>query len=72
MILVRQAAIAAMVLLCGGVAGSSHAIAAGEQNCPLADAAWRKDVAARVRDAGYAYVTVDLEGFRSGSMNEVL
>jgi uncharacterized protein len=25
-----------------------------------------------VKQAGYRYVTLDLEGFRSGSMNEVL
>ena len=34
------------------------------------DAARR--VAEHLRSLGYAYVTVDLEGFRSGSMNEVL
>jgi uncharacterized protein len=32
----------------------------------------RDEVAAAVRSAGYAYVALDLEGFRSGSMNEVL
>ena len=32
----------------------------------------REEVAAGVRAAGYSYVTIDLEGFRSGSMNEVL
>ena len=32
----------------------------------------RAEVVACVRQAGYAYVTLDLEGFRSGSMNEVL
>ena len=25
-----------------------------------------------MRDVGYAYVTLDLQGYRSGSMNEVL
>jgi uncharacterized protein len=32
----------------------------------------RNEVAAAVRAAGYAYVALDLEGFRSGSLNEVL
>ena len=32
----------------------------------------RDEVAAAVRSAGYAYVALDLEGFRSGSLNEVL
>ena len=45
MTFVRQAAIAAMVLLCGGVAGSSHAVAAGQdQTSCLADAASAGDL----------------------------
>jgi uncharacterized protein len=32
----------------------------------------RERVAAFMRDLGFAYVTLDLEGFRSGSMNSVL
>jgi len=32
----------------------------------------REEVAAAVRSAGYAYVALDLDGFRSGSLNEVL
>ncbi len=32
----------------------------------------RSEVIAAVRAAGYAYVALDLDGFRSGSMNEVL
>ena len=36
----------------------------------------RKDVieqlAARFRELGFKYVTLDLQGFRSGSMNEAL
>src|SRR5215216_976366 len=31
-----------------------------------------QDLAARFRELGFKYVTLDLEGFRSGSMNEVL
>ena len=36
----------------------------------LADAALRAAAARGVRDAGFRHVTVDLEGFRSGSLNE--
>ena len=32
----------------------------------------RDEVAAAVRAAGYRYVTLDLEGFRSGNLNEML
>jgi uncharacterized protein len=32
----------------------------------------RSEIVEAVRRAGYRYVTLDLEGFRSGSMNEVL
>jgi uncharacterized protein len=32
----------------------------------------RERIVDRLKELGYAYVTVDLEGFRSGSMNEVL
>ena len=32
----------------------------------------RDEIVAGVRAAGYQYVTIDLDGFRSGSMNEVL
>lgn len=35
-------------------------------------AALRDGIAAALKALGYTYVTVDLEGFRSGSMNEVL
>ena len=31
-----------------------------------------RQVVARMKEAGFIYVTIDLEGFRSGSMNEVL
>jgi uncharacterized protein len=34
--------------------------------------AHRHDVAAAVRAAGYTYVTLDLEGFRSGNLNQAL
>lgn len=32
----------------------------------------RECIVSRLKELGYTYVTVDLEGFRSGSMNEVL
>lgn len=38
------------------------------------DAAWtlRERIAAGVRQAGFAYAALDLDGYRTGSMNEVL
>lgn len=38
----------------------------------FADADLRTRIDARLRELGYKYVTLDLRGFRSGSMNEVL
>jgi len=38
----------------------------------LVDGEISKKVIARMKEAGFTYVTIDLEGFRSGSMNEVL
>jgi uncharacterized protein len=38
----------------------------------LVDESVRQQVVDRFREIGYSYVTVDLQGFRSGSMNEVL
>ncbi len=32
----------------------------------------RERITTRLRNLGYRYVTLDLAGFRSGSMNEVL
>jgi uncharacterized protein len=32
----------------------------------------RQRIVDRLRELGYVYVTIDLEGFRSGSMNETL
>jgi uncharacterized protein len=32
----------------------------------------REQIVADLRRAGYSYVTLDLAGFRSGSLNEVL
>ena len=38
----------------------------------LVDESVRQQVVDRFREIGYSYVTLDLQGFRSGSMNEVL
>ena len=38
----------------------------------LVDEEISRKVIARMKEAGFIYVTIDLEGFRSGSMNEVL
>ena len=38
----------------------------------LVDDEIAQHVIARMKEAGFIYVTIDLEGFRSGSMNEVL
>lgn len=38
----------------------------------LTDEPVREQVVAKFREIGYSYVTLDLQGFRSGSMNEVL
>ncbi len=32
----------------------------------------RVSIDAKLREIGYTYVTLDLRGFRSGSMNEVI
>jgi uncharacterized protein len=38
----------------------------------LLDATLRAQVVAAVRDAGYPFVTLDLQGYRTGSLNEAL
>jgi len=38
----------------------------------LASDGTREKIVARFKELGYAYVTLDLQGFRTGSMNEVL
>ena len=43
-----------------------------ERIAALAEPEMRAKVTAAIRRAGYAYVTLDLDGFRSGSMNEVI
>ena len=43
-----------------------------EQIERLAEPAVREEIVARFREIGYVYVTVDLAGYRIGSLNEVL
>ena len=46
---------------------------AGRRVCPACSSPTSaRGLIARFKELGFAYVTVDLEGFRSGSMNEVL
>jgi uncharacterized protein len=43
-----------------------------EEISRLMDGSLREKVVTRLKEMGYQYVTLDLQGFRSGSMNEVL
>ena len=43
-----------------------------EEIARLADDALRREIASRVRAAGFAYVSLDLDGYRMGSLNETL
>ena len=45
---------------------------AAEHLARLAASPLREEVVARLRDLGFTYITLDLQGFRSGSMNEPL
>lgn len=38
----------------------------------FSDPTFRRDVVKQLRELGYLYVTLDLQGYRTGSMNEVL
>ncbi|HEV3259470.1 MAG TPA: ATP-dependent sacrificial sulfur transferase LarE [Gemmataceae bacterium] len=38
----------------------------------LADPAWREGLVRRLRELGFRFVTLDLEGFRSGSLNALV
>ena len=44
----------------------------GDEFARLLDAATRDAIVAAVREAGYLYVTLDLAGYRTGSLNEAL
>jgi uncharacterized protein len=53
--------------------GNSARIEVNEENMPLLlDPANRRLVTDRLRSLGYAFVSMDLEGYRSGNMNKVL
>jgi len=43
-----------------------------EQILRLAEPATRGRIVARLRELGYLYVTLDLVGYRMGSLNDVL
>jgi uncharacterized protein len=45
---------------------------AEEEMAAALDAAFLRKMAAAVRRAGFPYVAVDCDGYRSGSMNELL
>ncbi len=38
----------------------------------LLDESLRKKIVTRLKEIGYKFVTLDLQGYRTGSMNEVL
>ena len=44
----------------------------GEQFDKLMDEKVRTDVVAKLKEYGFLYVTMDLAGYRMGSMNDVL
>lgn len=48
-------------------------IEVGPDDFPIVlDDLTRRDISKKFREIGYSYVTLDLDGFRSGSLNEVL
>ncbi len=52
--------------------GDVARIELGEEEFRMAVHELRNEVIARVKNAGYAYVALDLQGYRTGAMNEVL
>jgi uncharacterized protein len=53
--------------------GTIARIEVGEEDIPrVAEGFVRRAIVERLRELGYAYIALDLEGFRSGSLNEVL
>ncbi|NLE11941.1 MAG: TIGR00268 family protein, partial [Actinobacteria bacterium] len=44
----------------------------GDDIARAAEGSIRRGIVSHLRDLGYVYVTLDLGGFRSGSLNEVL
>lgn len=51
--------------------GSIARIELGEEEIPLAIQR-RDEIAEKLKEIGYTYITLDLQGYRTGSMNEVL
>ena len=43
-----------------------------EEMARLMNGSLREKVVSHLKEMGYRYITLDLQGFRSGSMNEVL
>ena len=43
-----------------------------EELLPLCEPTTRQELAAELRRLGFKFVTIDLEGFRSGSLNQLL
>ena len=43
-----------------------------EATAKFADPEFRRQVVDALKSAGFKYVSLDLEGFRSGSLNEIL
>ena len=52
--------------------GDVARIELGEEEFSLAVTTLREEVVSRVKGAGYAYVSLDLQGYRTGAMNEVI
>jgi uncharacterized protein len=52
--------------------GDVARIELGNEEFSLAVNSLRSEIITRVKSAGYAYVALDLQGYRTGAMNEVL
>jgi uncharacterized protein len=52
--------------------GDVARIELGDKEFNLAVDTLRSEIITRVKGAGYAYVALDLQGYRTGAMNEVL
>ncbi len=51
--------------------GETARIELGEEEMPkLLEPVLRREIVAAVKGAGFTYVAVDLQGYRTGSMNE--
>ena len=61
-----------VLVLLAEPAGNPAGISSPEDLAGLVDSDVREAVVARLKELGFTYVTLDLQGFRSGSMNEPL